>query len=94
MSFIIKELVKNKLKQISANELLQYGKQYGFTLSQNQASEITHFLRNNTLDPFQTKDREEMFRKLAEITDIETAKQARKLLDEIIKSYGLAYLFE
>ncbi|WP_085991891.1 DUF2624 family protein [Oceanobacillus senegalensis] len=94
MSIFIKELVKNKLKQINSDELLFYGRQYGFSISRQQAQQISKYLKQNSLDPFKLKDREKMFQELAHITDINTAKEARNLLDEIIRSYGLQHLFE
>ncbi|RKQ37806.1 DUF2624 domain-containing protein [Oceanobacillus halophilus] len=95
MSIFIKELVRKKLKQISSEELMFYSKQYGFSLSKHQAMQISNYLnQNSSVDPFKFNDREKMLRELARITDIETAQQARKLLDEVIKSYGLEHLFE
>lgn len=94
MSIIIKELVRRKLKQISYNDLLDHSHQYGFSISKEQAKQISHYLKHYNGDPFKHDDRETMFRELANITDIETARAARKLLNELIKSYGLEYLFE
>ncbi|WP_373892828.1 DUF2624 domain-containing protein [Virgibacillus natechei] len=93
MSNFIKELVRNKLKQLSPDELLQYGKQYGFSLSQSEAQEITAHLKSDSIDPFRAADREKMFRELARITNVDTAKKARLLFNELIKSYGVDYLF-
>ncbi|WP_156290715.1 DUF2624 domain-containing protein [Oceanobacillus salinisoli] len=94
MSIFIKELVKKKLKQITPDELQFYAKQYGFSISRQQAMQISNYLKQSTVDPFKLKDRERMFRELARITDLQTAKEARSLLDEVIKSYGLENLFE
>lgn len=94
MSAFIKQLVKNKLKQVTPNELLHYGKEYGFTITKDQAAEITNYLKNHSLDPFKHKDRQQMLRDLAAITDVQTAQKANKLMIEIVKSYGLEHLFE
>ncbi|WP_068674302.1 DUF2624 family protein [Oceanobacillus sp. Castelsardo] len=94
MSIIIKELVRRKLKQTSDIELLDYSQQYGFSISKEQAKQISNFLKHYNGDPFRHDNRETMFRELANITDLHTAKAARKLLNELIKSYGLEYLFE
>ncbi|RLL48063.1 DUF2624 domain-containing protein [Oceanobacillus piezotolerans] len=94
MSFFIKELVKTKIKQINENELLHYGKQYGFSLTNAQAAKITKYLKQSSLDPFKARDREKMFQDLEAITDRSTALKAKKLLHEIVDSYGLGHLFE
>ncbi|WP_087971693.1 DUF2624 domain-containing protein [Oceanobacillus rekensis] len=94
MSIFIKEMVKNKLRNLSVDELLHHSKQYGFQISEKQAREITGYLRNNSPDPFNKASRDKMFLQLTIITDKETAKKAQKLFDEIIRSYGLEYLFD
>lgn len=94
MSFFIKELVKNKLKQITSDELLHYANNYNFSITNKQAQQITQFLKNNKLDPFKKRDREQMFNQLEYITDKQTSDNARVLLEHIIKTNGLEYLFD
>ncbi|MEC5422238.1 DUF2624 domain-containing protein [Virgibacillus sp. C22-A2] len=93
MSTFIKDLITKKLKQLTPGELLHYGKQYGFKLTQEEAQQITTYLKNNRVDPFNTGGRKIMLKELAKITDVETAKKAQKLFDKLIKSYGLDHLF-
>lgn len=93
MSIFIKELVKNKLKQLTSKELLFYGKQYDFTLTETEAQQIVAYLQHHTVDPFDTVDQKKMFASLAEITNPETANKADQLFREIIQSYGLGHLF-
>lgn len=94
MSHFIKQIVKTKLKQLSSDELLHYAQQYGFSLTKAQANQITNYLKQNSLDPFNEKDRKKMFRELATITDDQTAKKAQDLLNKLIKENGLEYLFD
>lgn len=94
MSIFIKEFVAKKLKQVSTEELLHYGKEYGFSLSKAEAKQITNYLKTNSVDPFQKDGRRKMLKELARITDVETAKKAQKLFHELIKSYGLEHLLE
>lgn len=94
MSIFIKEMVKVRLKNLSTNDILFYGKQYGFSLSPSQAKAIIDFLKQNTLDPFIKQDRVKMFDQLARITDMNTAQKAEKLFYGLIKSYGLEHLFQ
>lgn len=93
MSIFIKEMVKSKLKQLTSEELLYYGKQYDFSLTENEAQKIVAYLKNHTVDPFNTHDQKKMFTALAEITDPGTANKADLLFKEIIQSYGLGHLF-
>ncbi|ALX48102.1 DUF2624 domain-containing protein [Lentibacillus amyloliquefaciens] len=94
MSTIIKQLINKKLKQLSPDELLRYAHQYGFSIDKNQAKEITAYLRQNPINPFEPEERMKMFKELARITDERTADKAQKLFVEIIKSYGMEGLFK
>lgn len=93
MSIFIKELVKRKLNHVTVAEILQYGEQYGFSLTETEAEKIVTYMRTNHVDPFNKNDRIKMFQALTEITDINTANKAQQLFDEIIRSYGLEHLF-
>jgi len=94
MSIFIKDFVAKKLKQVSAEELLYHGKQYGFSLSKTEAKQITDYLKTNNVDPFHSNGRRKMVKELARITDEKTAKKAQKLFHQLIKSYGLEHLLE
>lgn len=93
MSIFIKELIKRKLSQISVTDILQYGEEYGFSLTKAEAEKIVTYMRTNNVDPFNKNDRNKMFQALTQITDINTANKAQNLFDEIIRSYGLEHLF-
>ncbi|MFZ3578625.1 DUF2624 family protein [Virgibacillus sp. DJP39] len=93
MSKIMKEIITKKLKNISSEELLHYSKQYGFSLSHNEAKQITDYVKSHPFDPFNETERINFFKKLAKITDINTTKKAQKLFGEVIKSYGIQSLF-
>lgn len=93
MSIFIKEMIKNKIKQLHQEELLQYARQYGFTLSNLEAQQILHYLQENEFDIFSKKEQEKAFIKLTVITNKTTANKAQKLLEQIISSYGLEDYF-
>lgn len=93
MSKFIKDMVTQKLKQLSPDELLHYSQQYDFRVSENQAKQITAYLHSHSIDPFNANDRTKLFSELEHITDRDTAQKADKLFQEIIKSYGLGHLF-
>lgn len=94
MSYILKELIKNKLKQLTVDEFLSYAKQFNFNLSPKEASKILTYLHNQPLDIFSKKDIIILKNKIAEITNPETANQAMKLFKNIVASYGLESLFD
>lgn len=94
MSLFIKGLVTQKIKQLTPEELLYYGKQYGFSISDSEANAITTYVKNQPLDPFDANDRMKMLQELTRITDANTAKKAQRLFNELIQSYGLGYLFK
>jgi hypothetical protein len=93
MSIFIKELVKNKLKQLTSGELLYYANLYNFSLTETESQKIVTYLKHHPVDPFNSNDQKEMFNALAEITDTETANKADQLFKEMIHSYGLGHLF-
>ncbi|OZU89953.1 hypothetical protein CIL03_02085 [Virgibacillus indicus] len=90
---IFKEFIKNKLRTLSSEELLYYGKQYGFSVSRKEAENIVSYLKQTPVDPFSKNDRRKMLTELSRITNLQTAKKAEKLFEEMIKSYGLEDLF-
>ena len=93
MSKIMKEMITKKLKQTTPEELLHYSKQYGFSLSNTEAKQITDYLKTHPFDPFEESERIIFFRELTKITNITTTKKAQKLFGEIITSYGIKSLF-
>lgn len=93
MSFIIKELIKGKIKQLTVDEFLHYAKEYGFSVTADEASTILHYLQTNDLDIFSKDSIESIYQKITEVTNPQTANKAKKLLNEIIKSYGLENYF-
>lgn len=93
MSTFIKHMVIGKLKNIKAGELLSYSREYGFDLRREEAEEIANYLKTAEINPFDADGRADMLRKLAAITDTETAKKANHLFMEMIRSYGVEHLF-
>lgn len=94
MSNLLKGIVTRKLKQISPDEVIYHGNQYGFKVKKHEADQISHYLKTTEFDPFSYQDRREAFATLAEITSSETAKKAENLFIELIHSYGLTSLLE
>jgi len=93
MSIFIKNLINQKLNELTLNELLFYSEQYGFSLNHSEAEQILMYIKNNKIDPFDQYKRKKLFQDLVQITDQATANKAQNLFDEIITSYGLDDLF-
>lgn len=94
MSLFIKQIILSKLRQITPEDVYSNASQYGFTITKNQAVEISNYVRSNRVNPFNARDREKMLYDLSQITDQETAMKANRLFHELIKSYGLGHLLE
>lgn len=90
---MLKDLIIRKLKNLSYDEILYYSQQYGFSLSEREALDIKNYLQTHGVNPFHEDGRLEMFQELAHITNVQTAKKAQQLFNEMIKSYGVEHLF-
>lgn len=87
-------MMTKKLKSITPDELKKYGDLYNISLTTKQAEAIISYLRKTDLDPLSEKDRITFFKKLAEITNIETAQKAQRLFVKLIKQYGVESWFK
>ncbi|MDL4841526.1 DUF2624 family protein [Aquibacillus rhizosphaerae] len=94
MNSFMQQMAVKKLKKISVDELLNYSKQYEIPLTKKQAQQITSYLGKTQLDPFEEKDRLQMFKKLAQLTDIKTAQKTQRLFSKLIKEYGVESWFK
>ncbi|MCT2537580.1 DUF2624 domain-containing protein [Aquibacillus koreensis] len=93
MNNIMKKTILKRLKQISVEDLLTYSKEYGITINKTQAEKITSYMSTTKLDPFEEKDRLTLYKKLAQLTDLQTAQKAQQLFNKLIKQYGVESWF-
>ncbi|TCT26992.1 uncharacterized protein DUF2624 [Melghiribacillus thermohalophilus] len=89
---IIKQMVQQKLQNLSVRELLYYAEAYDFHITKKQAEDIISFLKSTRLDPFNERDRLKMLRKIASVTDKKTAQKVYRLFKSLAKQYGVEYL--
>ncbi|CQR46865.1 hypothetical protein BN1058_01148 [Paraliobacillus sp. PM-2] len=89
MQPFVKQMIEKKIKSLSAVELLNYAEQYQISITSQQANMIVDFLHSTNLNPLSDSDRLKMFRTLAQITDLNTAKQTQRLFNQLIKQYGV-----
>ncbi|MCP8616883.1 DUF2624 domain-containing protein [Salirhabdus salicampi] len=93
MKKIIKQMVQQKIKELTVEELISYSEQYDFSLTEKQAKAIIHYIKTKDLDPFNEKDRYKLLKKVASVTDEETAQKAYKLFKDLTKQYGVDHYF-
>ncbi|UOQ86026.1 DUF2624 family protein [Gracilibacillus salinarum] len=94
MNGLTKRLMINKLRNLNAEEVLNYAQQYNISITPKQAASITAHLSTTDYDPTQAKDRAKMIKKLAQLTDLNTAKACQQLFQKLIKEYGLEHYFQ
>ncbi|GMB07603.1 uncharacterized protein DUF2624 [Thermolongibacillus altinsuensis] len=82
---IYHKIVQQKIKSLTADELMTYGKEYGITLSKEEAIKIIELIRKETIDVFNAEERIKWIRELAKLTSPQIAKQANELLRQFVK---------
>ncbi len=93
MNGLTKRIMINKLKQLTASEVFEYAQKYHLSISKTQAQAIANHLKNSTYDPTDAEDRTKMLKKLAQITNMETAKACQQLFQKLIKEYRVEHHF-
>lgn len=93
MDKYIEQIVLQRLKLLTYDELMSYSKAYNFSLTRDEGLTIIHYLQNHEINPFSSFERKRMFNDLAEMTNKETAKQAKHLFENVIREYRLEHLF-
>ncbi|MBM7543218.1 DUF2624 family protein [Amphibacillus cookii] len=94
MNPVMKQLIRNKLAQLTPKELQTYAQIYGVELSGSQASQIVNLLKEQQFDPFIKEDLSRMFDKLEKITDRQTVNKAKTILNQLIQQYDVADWFK
>ncbi|WP_181350128.1 DUF2624 domain-containing protein [Thalassobacillus sp. CUG 92003] len=83
------QIITQKLRSLTVDELLTYSKRYNVSISKKEAQHIVQALKSSKEDPFDPKERHIMLKKLASITSPETARQVNRLLHKFAKAYGV-----
>ncbi|WP_163581178.1 DUF2624 family protein [Gracilibacillus saliphilus] len=94
MNGLTKQIMLSKMRKISAKEITSYAKKYHIAITEDQAKLISDHLKRSNYDPTNPEDRAQMLRKLAQITDIKTAKACQQLFHKLIKEYGVEDYFK
>lgn len=88
------QLVTQKLKSLTVDEVLKYSKKYDIPVSKTEAASIVKALKKNKENPFEHQGRKKMLRTLASLTSKDTAKSVDKLLKKLAKEYGVSHWLE
>ncbi|MGM8213723.1 DUF2624 family protein [Virgibacillus sp. W0430] len=94
MTDILKRIVVTRLQQLTNHELIHYGRKYRFTISLEEANQLTRYIQTAKPNPFEAKDRLKMYNEISRVTNKETAEKAEQLFIKMIKEHGLEHLFE
>lgn len=93
MDKYIEQIVLQRMKLVTYDELMSYSKAYNFSLTKDEGLAIIRYLQRDDINPFSSTERQKIFSDLAEITDKKTAKQAKRLFENIIRENRLEHLF-
>ncbi|NGP43539.1 DUF2624 domain-containing protein [Bacillaceae bacterium SIJ1] len=82
---IIQNIVNQKVKNLTTNELLKYAKKYDFSINRQQADSIINILKKEPrINIFDTQQRRRLIYSIEQETDPKTAQQLNQLLDELL----------
>lgn len=76
--------MNDKLNTITTKELLSLAKQYGISITEEEAKKIAQFLNGKRYNIFQQKEKELVIQKIEEICGVKTAKEVEKLLNQLL----------
>ncbi|WP_237458394.1 DUF2624 domain-containing protein [Pontibacillus yanchengensis] len=90
---MIKQVVHQKLKNLTPNALIAYGQEHQIYITKEQANDIVAYLKRTDLNPLEEEDRIKALKKLAQITDPQTAQKVNRIFQQMIKDNGLSHWF-
>jgi TRAP-type C4-dicarboxylate transport system substrate-binding protein len=82
---IFQQIVNHKINHLTIKELLKYSKEYHISLTEAQAQQLISVIKEKPVDIYNTADRQELIRKIARVTNVQTAKKVQQLLQELMK---------
>jgi hypothetical protein len=82
---IYQQIINQKIKTITPEELVSYSEDYGISLTIEEAKKIIDIVRHNKINIFDSQERMKWVRELAKITSPQTAKQANALFLKFMK---------
>lgn len=79
---LIQKIVLQRLNQITANDLLRYAKQYGVSLTSNQATEVAKLMNGKNVNIFNDAERNQLLKQVEAITSKQTAQTVNDLFNQ------------
>ncbi|MGE6629281.1 DUF2624 domain-containing protein [Bacillus sp. NPDC077027] len=79
---LIQKIILQRLNQITANDLLKYAKQYGVSLSKDQASEVAKLMYGKNINIFNDSERSKLLKQVEAITSKQTAQTVNDLFQQ------------
>lgn len=76
------KIVLQRLNQITANDLLRYAKQYGVSLTSNQAAEVAKLMNGKNVNIFNDAERNRLLKQVEAITSKQTAQTVNDLFNQ------------
>jgi hypothetical protein len=73
------QIIQQKLKTITPEELVSYGHDYNIPITVEQAKKILDIARTNKINVFDPQERKKWVKELAKITSPQVAKKANDL---------------
>ncbi|MFC3882943.1 DUF2624 domain-containing protein [Bacillus songklensis] len=82
---IFQQIVNHKINHLTIKELLKYSKEYNISLVEAQAQHLISIIKEKPIDIYNEKERHELIKKIARVTNVQTAKKVQQLLQELMK---------
>jgi len=86
MNNIYQQIVNQKLKTITPDELVSYGKEYQISINRNQAQKVLTLLRNRQkVNIFDANERKALLMEIAKVTSPQVARELNRLFIKFVK---------
>ncbi|WP_078413794.1 DUF2624 domain-containing protein [Priestia abyssalis] len=82
---IFQQIVNHKINHLTVKELLKYSKEYKISLTDEQAQQLISIIKEKPVNIYDTSERHDLIKKIARITNAQTAKKVQQLLQDLMK---------
>jgi uncharacterized protein (DUF697 family) len=81
---LLQNVINHKINNITGDDLLSYGKQFGVKISPEQAKKIAAYLRGKNINIFSNAERSKVIKEIAKIAGPATAKEVNKIFTNFV----------